>query len=284
MKKHKLKNELFTVLFNLIRIPLILLLSWPISVFGTSTGRTRKGILQIPVRFYQHKKTRRKVILVGVIHIGKLNYYKRIQALIDKVASEGYHILYEAVGKMDEKDIKKLPKKQRVIVYQMISISSFMKDMSIKLFDNNDVVYQKHGLEYPDWWVRTDMDTSQISSLFAEADVSFIEEKNDPDCNFLDDTPKEFVGIIRTIFSSTIKLLPGISLLCSFFNRFNREKRFRNYVIITMRDEIAVKGILQYAETQNVLSIWGAGHLPGIHKHLCAAGYQHTATDWFDAF
>mgnify|MGYP001045632970 CR=1 FL=1 len=284
MKNKKRKGGILKLLAMLILIPTVLLISWPISFIGTRIGRTRGGALQIPVRLYQHKETGRKVILVGAIHIGKKAYYERIQNLVDHVSTDGFQILYEGVGKMDDKDIGSLPPKQRVIVRQMKAISAFMQEVSTKLFDE-DVVYQKHGLEYPDWWVRTDVEVAHVAALFAEVDLHFWDNPEDePGEKLLEDTPEEIVWFIKTMFATAIKLLPGISTVLGTFKQFNPKKRARDHIIITMRDEVAALGILQHAEHADVLSIWGAAHIPGIHKHLSAAGYRLTATDWFDAF
>lgn len=233
---------------------------------------------------YKHKKTDRKVILVGAIHVGKVSYYQRIQHLIDQAASEGFRILYEGVGKMDDKDIAKLPKKQQIIVHQMKASSAFIQGITKKLFDE-DVVYQKHGLKYPKWWIRTDLDVSHVSELLTEANVNFWSDSDKrPDANFLDKLPESVSGFIKIVVHTSIKLLPGISMITSITSRFDAKKRIRNHVIITMRDEVAAHGILEHAEHANVLSIWGAAHIPGIHRHLTKAGYQHMTTKWFDAF
>lgn len=284
MKNKQRKGGILKLLVMLILIPIVLLISWPISFIGTRIGRTRGGALQIPVRLYQNKETGRKVILVGAIHIGKKAYYERIQSLVDYVSAEGFQILYEGVGKMDDKDISSLPPKQRVIIKQMKAISALMQEVSTELFDE-DIVYQKQGLEYPDWWVRTDMEVAHVAALFAEADLHFWDYPEDePGEKLLEDTPEEIVWFIKAMFATVIKLIPGISIVLGTFNQFNPKKRARDHIIITMRDEVAAFGILQYAEHSDVLSIWGAAHIPGIHKHLSAAGYRHTATDWFDAF
>lgn len=284
MTNKKRKGGIRNLLVTLILIPTILLISWPISFIGTRIGRTRGGALQVPVRLYQHSETGRKVILVGTIHIGKKAYYQQIQNLVDHVSSKGFKILYEGISGMDDKDVDSLPVKQRAIVRQMKAGSTFMQEFSTKLFDE-DVIYQQFGLEYPDWWVKTDVEIAHVTTLFAEADLHFWDKPEDePNKKFLEDAPEEVIWFAKVVFSTVIKQLPGITTVLEPFKQLNSKKRACDHIIITMRDEVAALGILQHAEYADVLSIWGAEHIPGIHKHLSAAGYHHTATDWLDAF
>jgi hypothetical protein len=265
-------------------IPIVFLVAWPISIIGTSIGRNRGGMLQTPTRIYQHSSSGRTVFLVGVIHIGRKAYYEAIQSLIDQLSQHKFRILYEGVGKMDDKDMLALPPKQRVIAKQMRAISSAMQEMSALLLDEG-IVYQKQGLSYPDSWIRTDVDISHMVQLFAEADLHFWEGPSDkPEKKVLDDVPEDVVGFIKALFVTAIRLLPGISKVMGVFTQFNPKKRARQHIIITLRNEVAARGILEHAEHSDVLSIWGAGHIPGIHEHLSTAGYRHTQTIWFDAF
>lgn len=275
-----LLKSLITVLIG----PVVLLLAWPISFVGTKIGRTRGNALELPIKFYEHPETKRRVILVGVIHIAKAPYYQDIQHLIDSAAAGGYRILYESVGKMDEADIINLPDNERSVVRQMQAVSAFMQGMSTKLFDG-DIVYQKQGLTYPPSWIRTDVEVAHVATLFAEANLTFFAggekaAKQNP----LEDMSEEHLKWMRLLVKTLIKLLPGITAVLRPFTYFSYKKRVRNYIIIDLRDEVAAEGILHHTKESDVLSVWGAAHLPGIHTHLSAAGYRLKNTHWLKAF
>lgn len=283
MKEEKSKGSVLKTLSMLTIMPVAALIAWPISIIGTSVGRTRKGLLQTPIRTYQHPATGRRIILVGVIHIGRIAYYREIQKLIDRVSLDKFRILYEGVGKLDDEDVKKLPQDQRVIVNQMRSLSAMIQSVAMNLSDR-DMVYQKQGLEYPKSWINTDLTVGQIAKHFAAADIGFLNDsKKKVDENVFTDIPSEVAGFIQSFIIGALRILPGIDVITRPFNWFSRQKRIRNHIILTMRDEVAAGGILEHVEHADVLSIWGAKHIPGIHKHLSVAGFEHLETIWIDA-
>lgn len=258
---------------------------WILSYIGSSYSRTRGGVLQTAVKHYVNHATGRKVTLVGAIHVGKTAYYEQMQQLIDKAETAGAAILYEGVGKIDEEDIGRLPADQREIVHQMHTAFKGMERFGETFFED-DVVYQKKGLQYKDDWVRTDLDMDHVSSLFAEAEIDFlgvkdldVEQQKD-----LSNVPVEVLGALRTFFATVIKLLSGIAQVRLYAGGWTRKSRMTNHIIITMRDEVGAKGILQQVHTSDVLSIWGAAHLPGIEQYLLQAGFSLEETEWLDAF
>jgi len=257
---------------------------WLLSRYGSDVSRTRGGVLQTPVRHFEHSETGRKVTLVGAIHIGKQSYYEQMQGLIDQAADDDYTILYEGVGQVDKQDVAKMPLPQQVVVKQMQQMMSLMAWMSEHCFEEN-VVYQKQGLSYPKSWIRTDLELSDVAQLMSEAGITMVPEgKNGADLSIPKDILLEAVGIIRTIVGTAITLLPGIHRVNGWLSVFSKKRRARNHIIISLRDDVAAAGILQHAAESDVVSIWGAAHLPGIESRLVAEGYQRKSTMWLDAF
>ncbi len=282
MNKRQRKSRTLKLLTVLIVIPAMYLILWPISFIGDRGGRTRGNTLQSPVRSYQHKETGRRVILVGICHIGKKTYYQKIQSFIDRMSSEGFQILYEDVGIEDDENTDSLDPETHSILDRMSDLDTFMREAS-KRFFTEDIVYQTEALEYRDSWIRTDVTATQIATSLTEIGSSKpdysvtgfkIRSRSSPS--------EEVIWCMKKIFTTATKLLPGFTVIVEIFTRFKFEARALKEVVITMRDEVATLGILEYNKYSDVLSIWGAGHISGIHKHLLAAGYQPTTTEWYD--
>ncbi len=70
------------------------------------------------------------------------------------------------------------------------------------------------------------------------------------------------------------------------FEVVSSQKRKMQKVIIGIRDVIAADAIITSALTEgkNVVSLWGAGHLPGIEKRLKKSGFRKVQTEWRTAF
>lgn len=259
---------------------------WVLSIIGTQVSRTRRGVLQVPTRYYRHPETGRQVIMVGVIHIGKEAFYQQIQKLINQATTEKFKILFEGVGKIDKKDAEKLPPAQRFVVKQMHDIWQFMEFL-LPWLTADDVIHQKKGLEYPDTWVRTDLNIKEVSALFADAGIDFMpksESDNKITKKDLSEMPLEVKGFLSWFIATLIKLLPGLDMTKPLRRLMKPESRIRDFIILDMRNEVAAKAILEHAKTDDVLSIWGAAHLPGIHEYLVSDGYVHQSTKWHDAF
>jgi len=257
---------------------------WLLSRYGSDVSRTRGGVLQTPVRYLQHPETGRKVTLVGAIHIGKKSYYGQMQDLVDQAAENGHTILYEGVGQVDKEDVAKMPASQQIVVKQMQQMMSLMAWMSEHCFEEN-VIYQKQGLSYPKSWIRTDLELSDVARLMSDAGVTMVPEgKDGADLSIPSGIPVEAVSVIRKVAGIAITLLPGIHRVSGWLKVFSKRQQARDHIIINLRDDVATAGILQHAAETDVVSIWGAAHLPGIETRLAAEGYQRKSTVWLDAF
>lgn len=280
MTNKKEEKVSFYHFLSFLYILLILPVALLISVIGTKTGRLRRGVLQIPVYFYKHKNTSKRVVLVGTIHIGKPSYYKKIQDLIDSMVEEGYLVLYESIGKMSNEEISRLPEKQKYFAKWIKNIDFGINELLN--FFGDETIHQRQGLRYPPSWIRTDLDLSHICSLFAETKTEFDENPKDDFLKIKDESgcTDDFLKIA---FRTIIKIIPGLSIVFKIIHR-DKNKIARDKIFIKERDEIAFKAIIEHNKQSNILSIWGAYHLPGIHKHLLTAGYNRTNIKWFDAF
>lgn len=279
---HRLLAWMTTLAF-LAALPILLALCFTISIIGTKKGRTRNGVMQTPIRHYQHPQTGRIVILVGVIHVGRKSYYQSIQKLIDTKANQGYRILYEGVGKLTPEDIAKLPPDQRAIVEQMLGVPLVMNEL-VNILGETDFSFQKNGLEYPDWWIRTDMELNEVAQLFTIAGINFWDNLSPKKVRrVFKKIAKSKSSSFRKFFLTLLKYGPGIYTLYAIRAHFNQNKKAFHEIVITKRDAVAAAGILTHTEHTHVLSIWGAGHVPGIERHLFENGYLLMATEWKDA-
>jgi hypothetical protein len=74
--------------------------------------------------------------------------------------------------------------------------------------------------------------------------------------------------------------------LASFLTRIRPSANPLESVILKERDEIAVAGVRRALSEghREVVTIWGAGHVPGICRHLADDGFQRVSRDWVPAY
>ena len=284
MKKKKmgLLKCLF-VLFIAVVILLILLAIYPlwllfakvVNLIGAKSIRNINGKLQTPVVFYEHSVTRRIVAFVAVIHIAEPAYYAAIQELIDSL--KGYKILFEATGKLSPQEEQALTLKEKEVASQFDSIFGLMKKFSELM----SLQYQKDGLAYSTSWINTDMRSYDLIRSFAQHDICLVKKGRD-----IDDLLTEEFGqtVARLFINKLFNRFVPVAVVLSIAAFFSRDKRVAKRLILDTRNEVAIQGIDEHLKDSNIVTIWGAAHLPGIEKRLQKNGFREVRREWFTVY
>lgn len=236
-----------------------------------STGRH----LCVPTVFLQNPATGRNVILIGMIHIGKKRFYKKVQKLIDSYP--GHKILYESVGRLTTEEEGRLSPDEKKVRDQMTSMFNDRKFLQVLLSLDD----QRRGLNYRKTWIRTDIDKFVLLRRFAQARMNF---STGPRISNrvhlrLKKMPEVDRALSRWVMHKLFMILPLMNLL-----ERGRDLKFLDQVILSERNIIGVHGILEHVGDSNIISIWGAAHIPGMVRLLQETGFRKTRVIWFQMY
>lgn len=297
MKEKKLsilKSTLKVLMIGLAIISLLIIYPiwrmfvWIVNLVGIKGIRNINGNLETPVVFYEHPKTKRRVVFVATIHLAEAEYFVALQRLIDSLSESGYQVLFEGVGALSPQEEQALTEKERGVARMFDHLFKSVR----KIGEMMSLQHQKEGLTYDSSWINTDITMYSLIRLFARHDVSFLKEgldsllKKEGDKEQSDDLSTDeseqmfFKWLINKLLSRFVPLVVIIGA-CSFFSR-NR-KLIKKFILDT-RNEEAVRGINAHLTEGDVMTIWGAAHLKEIEKRLKQAGFREVRREWFTAY
>jgi len=228
-----------------------------------------------PVIHLKNHQTDKEIVLVGMMHIGDKEYYQQVQKLIDSFL--GYKILYEGIKKLSEEEISKLSPKE-VKIFKKIEKNMNDRSVIAALLRIQD---QKKGLLYDPHWICTDMTLFEFIKRLLESKT---------DSMFTSETrlPKKLAKFEKLLFAWMFDLalerMSGIMLFAKFFGLFSKKERSLEKLIVHDRNIIAINSILAHVKDFNVVSIWGAAHLPGMVKELKKNGFRQEKKSWLVAY
>ncbi len=257
-------------------VPLVLvgaIAVWIVEYRGFGNVRKRWGKLEFPLITLKHETTGRRVRLLGVIHFADASYWSTLQGVIDR---EGESVvLYERVLKPTQEEMDALTEKERAW-YENVHLGH--KTLRGQLQALLGLSFQGDGLTYPAHWINTDMS----GGAFVKAMVG-LEERfpGNPFMAILDHEPEQapFVRwMIQKIFSHI-----SLSELRNFGAK-SAYRRERDAIILDYRNFLGVNGILAHGKERDVVSIWGAAHLPGMLHLLKQLGFEEETREWFGAW
>ena len=233
--------------------------------------RRNGNTLEMPIVTMEHPRTKRKGVVFGIIHFWDREYYKKTHCRVLDLEQSGYLILYEMVGKITRAQYSRLSKEEKKIYRGLVGSHHVMK----KVAEIIGISLQREELPIGKNWVNTDIRLAELVKRIASKNAGVPEKPN-----MEGDIPKKIKPFIQWFLS---KLIVNIGLITSL------TKKDRNEVIVSgeiveRRDAIAIKGIARFPE-QNIATIWGASHLPGIVKGLTEQhGHVILKVEWVPAY
>lgn len=231
--------------------------------------RIRKNAIEMPIIFLEDG-CKREVILVGACHISDQDYFSNVQFFLDSHEKKGYKILFEMVGAVSRKEKKMLVGRARRLFYGFNKLFGYIGQIPVLL----GATYQKTGIKYSDSWINTDISIGDLVKRLAAAGVKPFQV---PDVDMTNATVQM---VLRLFFNygmgNIMAVMTIMPLICKRDNGFQS-------VILDYRNEVAVQGIVDHID-HNVISFWGAAHLPGMVKLLQKHGFKEVRKEWIPAY
>jgi hypothetical protein len=262
----------------LVLYPVWRLFAWTANAIGTSWIRRAGDRIETPVVFYVHPETKREVVLITTIHYAEPEYYAGIQKLIDALGN--HRILFEGVGKITEEETTSLTEDERRVLRKIVSSFRLMDVVAVTL----SLQKQRDGLAYPTHWINTDVKLIELVRWFAKNKASLIGNVLEPSNANPTDVEMPEPPIIKWLFDRQLGQIIPIAMVTNVIAFFSKPHRLAVDYILRQRNEIALAGIEERLRTENVATIWGAGHLPGIDAGLKKLGFREVRRAWHVAY
>ncbi|MEI8223956.1 MAG: TraB/GumN family protein [bacterium] len=233
----------------------------------------REKHLCTPVVHLVHPKTKRRIILMGMMHVGDPEYFQELQHVLNTLKE--YRVLYEGIGTINAEQKLLFSEKEQEIFNAMEKSMSDRNIMSAFL----RLQGQRDGLNYEASWIRTDMSQFDLIRAMAAKGLGWTKAPKFPGVN-----EKIESLIVTWLLNALLIRMQVLFLFLKLFHFGKEEKAALQDIIITERNKIAVDGILEHVQHDHVVSIWGAAHLPGMISLLNKQGYREQERTWFKAY
>lgn len=246
-------------------LPLWLVFAAIMRRIPTSHLRHRGKLLQTPIVTYEHPTTKRKVVLVGVMHAGDRGYFSHLQKIID--SKKGYAVLFEGIDSLSSTEERRLTKNEQEVFESIENLGR----ANTRVLKTLGLEHQADVLKYRRHWKNTDVKMRKLVG-------SLSRDRKNPFSRFGGKKKKTPNAIVmRWFLNFYFKNAVAIEVLLSVV-------QIRDDVILHDRDLVAFKGIKKEVAKKDVVAIWGAAHVPGIAKYLRTIGFLKTTRTWVTAY
>jgi len=231
----------------------------------------REACLQTAVTVLDQTRSPRTVTIVSAIHIGLQSYYDALNAVI---AAHDGAVLYEGIGALTEEEIAALSPQERAIYERIAPLHELYEKFARPL----GLVFQGRALHYDrERWINADVPLKQLLGMWADQKLPPLPFEHIPD-ELLENERARRVAmtlllqepLILSLFNSVKGFLPTL-------------RRF-NDVLIERRNAAALAAFDALPVEQNVLIIYGAGHVAGLLSSLRERWYWRRSETWHTAF
>lgn len=226
--------------------------------------------LQTAVLHLRHTDTGRRVQVMSMIHIGEAAYYTRLNELI---AEHDGLILFEGLGQLTDDELASLTPEERKVWDTIAPLTDAYREIARAL----DLVAQPDALTKPgSTWRRADLPLARLLKLWAERRLPLLPAMGQAgkalESAFFKRTTRLLLlqePLILGAFRALKGWTPGIGKLSD--------------LLVDERNGAAMAVFDATPADQDILLIYGAGHVPGLVEMLRTRGYREAARDWFTA-
>lgn len=234
---------------------------------------TREGDrwnLQTALIHMRHGQTGRRVRLMSMIHIGEAKFYTRVNEVIDE--HDGL-VLFEGLGQLTKEEVGALTPDERRVYDTLIPLNEAYRKLAAAL----DLVAQPDALTKPQAnWVRADLPLKRLLAIWADRRLPLLPA--------VDAASKALEG---AFFKRATRLLllqePFILAAFRQVKGWSPALGRLTKLLVDERNEAAIGVFDGVPADQDILFIYGAGHIPGLLVALERRGYRETGRDWFTA-
>jgi hypothetical protein len=207
---------------------------------------------------------------MSMIHIGEPKFYTRINEVI---AEHEGRVLFEGLGQLKEEEVAALTPDERRVYDSLIPLTEAYRKLAAAL----DLVAQPDALMKPGPnWVRADLPLKRLLSIWAERRLPLLPA--------VDAASKALEGAFlkratRLLLLQEPLILGAFRLLRGWSPSLGRLTR----LLVDERNEAAIAVFDEQPSDQDILLIYGAGHIAGLMAALELRGYRKVGRDWFTA-
>ncbi len=235
--------------------------------------------IMTPIQTYEHPEFHDRALLIGMIHMGRPDYYEHIQAFVDEHEKNGAAVHYELVGFADSKAVQSVSHINRLKLHLEQEFDGMLGDFGRAIFqgDNASVFdagvdhVSQAALTYRQSWENHDTDDLDIArhqklvALLGRYAVMRLVK--------LAMHSRSVRSAIEETARRTLLELPSA-------DQDKAEKPSPldpSSVLIDYRNEIALTALDRHFERtpgSELVLIWGVGHLAGIGAGLVERGFE----------
>jgi hypothetical protein len=230
-----------------------------------------QACLQTAVTRLDQSRSPREVTVVSTIHIGLQSYFDELNEVI---ARHRGAVLYEGIGSLTEEEIQDLSPAERRIYERIAPLHELYEKFAGPL----GLVFQGKALHYDrERWINADVPLRRLLTLWADQKAPPLP---------LDKLPLELLESEQSRRIASVMLLQE-PLILSAFNSVRTWlpglRRF-NDVLIEERNRAAIAAFDSVPPDEDVLIIYGAGHIAGLMDALRERWYWRKSETWHTAF
>jgi hypothetical protein len=221
----------------------------------------------------KHRRGDLSVTSIGTAHIGESDYYKGIQARLDRLPV-GF---YEGVGDIVNED--NIPADKRKY------IEDFDKLMNAYDGIAGYIGLDSQKLDYPDFWKNPDMG---LEELIVKAPESFFKNASKMESmmeslgGLHETNPAELAGVMKKIMKclDTVPYLRGAASVLTGGLKYNG-------VILEERNQMlfdALGSEIGRPSADEIGIVYGAAHMDGVDKFLRKNDFKREGIEWIPAW
>ena len=230
-----------------------------------------QSCLQTAVTRLDQSRSDRLVTVVSTIHVGLASYFAELNQVI-----ENHHgaVLYEGIGSLTEEDVAALTPEERRI-YERVAP---LHDLYEKFAQPLGLVFQGTAIHYDrERWINADVPLRRLLTLWADQKAPLLPFDKIPAEIFETEQSKRVAGLLLLQEPLLLSAFNGLRGWVPGLHRFSE-------VLIEERNRAAIAAFDSVPADQDVLIIYGAGHVAGIMDALRERWYWRRSETWHTAF
>lgn len=279
--------------------------------------RQGRSALEVASKTFANRDRTKMVSLVGAVHIGDVDYYHRLQSILD-----GHDVvLFEGVGAISNEDLTQWTpptaaekeaelsgRKHIKPNYQRTESASnldILTTFQTYIGQFLDLSFQKDGLNYlHSWWKPADVSMEELQGLMQQKGVNFFDFLTMAQSNDMEQQANQLYSSLLNNFSAILLGKPiSIAAKETFAELLstqmammdptqgnsdtkNKSNKLMEILILCRNDKAyqCTKDVLTVPQVKTVAVFYGAGHNADLERRLIEDGFELYKEEWLIAW
>lgn len=280
--------------------------------------RQGRSVLEVASKTFANRDQTKFVSLVGAVHIADLDYYHRLQSILDSHDV----VLFEGVGSVSDEDLSQwtppttaekeseLAGKRRVQQsYHRSEASSnldFLTTFQTYIGQFLELEFQKDGLNYSrSWWKPADVSIEELQGLMQQKGVNFFDILTMAQSQDMEKQANQLYASMLNNFSAILLGKPitiaaketFAELLSSQMgmmtpntnsknDTLSRSSKLMEILILCRNDKAfqCTKDVMKVPQVKTIAIFYGAGHNNDLERRLIEEGFELYKEEWLIAW